>query len=123
MVVFFVLGAAAFLVTRPEVVLSPAAAAVFRARGLEVLALVPLVALAAADLTFFVAVVAVAAVLLLFLVVAGRACSGAAVGTKGTRGAVIPLLPRVAAGMVMERRSVLEDVRDVWRRETGWRIG
>lgn len=120
MVVFFVLGAAAFLVTRPEVVLSPAAAAAFRARGLEVLALLPLVALAAADLTFFVAF---AAVLLFFLVVAGRACSGAAVGTKGTRGAVIPWLPRVAAGMVMERRSALEDVRDVWRREAGWRIG
>ena len=97
--VFFVLGAAAafFFVTRPVAVLS-AAAAVFRARGLEVLALVSPVALAAADLIFLLAVVAA---LLFFFVVAGRDCSGAAAGTKGTRGAVMPLLPRVAAGMVV----------------------
>ena len=94
--VFFVLDVVGFLVTRPVAVLS---AAVSRTRGLDVLALVPLAVLAAADLTFLVAV---AAVLLFFLVVGWRDCSGAEVGTKGTRGAVIPLLPRVAAGMAIE---------------------
>lgn len=128
--VFFVFGAAAafFFVTRPVAVLSPAAAAaaLFRARGLEVLAFVPPVALAAADLTFLVAVVAAP---LFFFVVAGRDCSGAAAGTKGMRGAVMPLLPRVAAGMVMKMvmeggDSALEDVNEVsWTRGMGWRIG